>query len=257
MDHFLLNLSLTGVVLLLFAVMLTGALIEWLVRRYIWRVHFRGGGDVANYIAMLTVFFGLLLGLMAVDLWQKQDAAQANTINEASQIRILYSLSNFLPGDRRPFVNALGDYTQSVIMKEWPSMLRDHSTVLFIASPELDMVRNTLFQLEPQNSAQSAIFQQALTCYASIVAERHQRLIDAEDAVPGLLWLTLAVGAGFIWVTTWFIAFDSTATQFTMSSITVGYMFLLIYLIVILEHPFLGVWRVDATPYQHVLQILH
>jgi hypothetical protein len=46
-------------------------------------------------------------------------------------------------------------------------------------------------------------------------------------------------------------------SQLLLSSITSGYLYLLVYLVVVLEHPFIGAWRVDATTFQHVLQTFH
>ena len=257
MIAFLSGLSVMGVLSALLAVMVIGPAVEWIIRRKLFPSWFRSDESVSNYISLLSLLYGLLLGLAAIALWQKQDLAEMNTVDEASQIRIVLALSGYLPGDTQTLSDALGDYTQCVIRKEWPVMLSGKTERLFLANPELDLVRDTLMDLQPKTPAEQAAFQQAVVSYTQIVSDRHKRLLDSERSVPVILWLTLAVGAIFIWISTWFIHSEHVRSQRILSSLATGYLFVLFYLIVVVEHPFIGAWRVEATPYVRVLEMFH
>jgi hypothetical protein len=255
--HFLVGLSALQLILALVVVMAAGVLIEITVRARLHSPGSRGDGAVANYVQMLTVFYGLLLGLVAIDLWQKQDAAEVNTIVETDRIRILLALAGHLPGDQQAVLNSLGDYAQSVVKKEWPIMLAEKSEELFVASPELDTVRDTIMDLEPKSQVEQAAFQEMISSYDQIVEARQRRLLDSQRHLPPVLWIVLILGAVFTWLGTWLIPSDQKWSQLALSSVTCGYLFLLMYLILVLEHPFLGSWRVDPAGYQRLLEILH
>lgn len=256
MISFLQNLSLTGVLFALSLVMAVTPLIQ-VAFRHNRLIHWLQSDEaVVNYVQMLTVLYGLLLGLVAVELWQKQDEAEKNTVNEANQVRILLDLANAVPGDKVVLRDALGDYVQAILKKEWPMMLSGEQHEMFVASPELDNVRSTLMELQPKAPAEQATFQAILDHYSQIVVTRQRRLLDSEQSLPAVLRIALTVGALFTWMSTFFIPSSRHKAQLLLSSISGGYLFLLFYLILVLEHPFIGVLHVDAMPYQRVLEIL-
>jgi hypothetical protein len=111
--------------------------------------------------------------------------------------------------------------------------------------------------LEPGTTSEQAAIQEMLNHYEQLLAARQRRLLDSEFAMPAVLRITLIVGAVFIWACTLFIQSKHKLAQFVLSSMTVGYLFLLIYMILVLEQPFLGAWRVDFRPYERVLETLH
>lgn len=251
------NLDATGVLLVLLGVMVCGPVLELALRRRLLQRWLRSSDSIVNYVQMLTVFYGLLLGLVAIDLWQKQDAAEMNAVAESNQVRVLNGLARYFPRGAGVVSLALGDYVQGVVKKEWPRMLSGETEVLFGASPELDVVRDTILDLQVTTPGEQALFAQMLGSYNRIVQFRQQRLLDSARRLPEVLWMVLLLGAVFIWFGTWFIPAKYLRSQLLLSSITSGYLFLLVYLVVVLEHPFLGAWRVDPTTYQHVLQTFH
>lgn len=258
MVTFLENLSTTGVVVVLLVVMVGGPFLELILRRRMLQRWFQSSDSIVNYVQILTVFYGLLLGLVAIDLWQKQDAAELNAIAESNQVRILNGLAQYFPSRDSGVVGvALGDYAQGVIKKDWPQMMTGKVGVMFVASPALDLVRDTILDLPVTTMKQQALMEQMLTSYNRIVQDRQQRLLDSERQLPAVLWIVLLLGAVFIWVATWFIPAQYLRSQLLLSSITSGYLYLLVYLIVVLEHPFIGAWRVDPSSFQHVLQTFH
>jgi Protein of unknown function (DUF4239) len=257
MIEFLRRLSPSGMLIALGFVMIAAGIVQWLLRRKRINFWFRSDSAVDNYLQMLTVFYGLLLGLAAIDLWQKKDDAVKNTTNEANQIRILADLARSLPGDKTVLIASLADYTQGVIKKEWPMMLANQQREMFVASPELDNVRSAIMEMEPKTSAEQAAFQETVSRYGQIVEARQRRLLDSERELPDVLRMTLIIGTFFTLLTVFFIASKHLHTQVLLAAVSGGYLFLLLYVVLILEHPFIGDWSVRFTPYERVLEILH
>lgn len=251
------GLSLGQVFLLLALVMIAVPVVKIILRHQRVAFFFKSDSAVINYVHILTGLYGMLLGLVAVDLWQKQDEAERNANKEANQIRVVLDLANSIPGDHATLEDALGDYVQSVVKKEWPMMIRGQQRELFAASPELDNVRNAMMELEPQNSMQEAAMREILNHYEEVVEARQHRLLDSARTLPDVIEVTLICGAFFTFLCTFFIQSDLMHSQLVLSSISSGYLFLLLYLILVLENPFLGAWRVETIPYDRVLEMLH
>lgn len=229
---------------------------------FVRRVVFRGrwlstDESVESYVQILTALYGLLLGFVVVGLWQKQDEAERNTIAEANHIRIIFRALQSLPGDKQAMVDCLGDYTQNVIKKEWPMMLTGQQRELFIASPELDLLWDKIMALKHIAARDQAVYQEVISRYGQIVEARQRRLLDSERNLPVVLRIALIIGALSTWICIWFIRSEKLGAQMIMTALTSVYLFLLIYLVLVLEHPFLGAWRVESTPYQRVLDLLH
>jgi hypothetical protein len=251
--NFIQDLSTWGALIMLALLMGITAFFQWAFR------HRRVTTDesMINYVQMIALFYGLLLGLVAVGLWQRQDDSEKNTVDESDQVRIVSDLARSVPGNKTTLSDALGDYVQSVTKKEWPMMLSGQQRELYMASPELDNVRVAIMQFEPKTSTEQAAVQEMLSHYEQMLADRQRRLMDSQFSLPAVLKMTLLIGALFIWACTFFIQSGHPLSQFVLSSMTIGYLFLVIYLILVLEHPFIGSWRVDFTPYERVLEMLH
>ena len=250
------NLSIFNALVVLAGIMAVTAAVQYLLRRPRFGDWFRSDGAIYNYIQILTVFYGLLLGLVVVQLWQQKDYAEKNTVTEANEIRITAELATLLPGNKSVLMNSLGDYVQGVVKKEWPMMMDGQQREMFNASPELDNVRASISDLEPKSQMDIATFQEILGRYSKIVEARQQRLLDSETHLPNTLLVALMLGAVFVWGCTFFISSEHIHSQSILCAICGGYMFLLVYLIVVLENPFIGSWRVDTTPYERVLDVL-
>jgi NADH:ubiquinone oxidoreductase subunit 6 (subunit J) len=257
MTSLLQNHPLISMITTLIIVMVCTAFAQWVVRRDRLVFWFRSDEAVDTYISILTVFFGLLLGLVAVDLWNTREEAEKNTTNEANQIRILADLTASLPGSNTVLITALGDYAQGVIKKEWPMMLSKQQREMFVASPELDNVRHAIMDLEPGTVAELAAFEDILGRFGQIVEARQRRILDSERELPAVLRLTLIIGALFMLFCTFFIESKHLHTQSMLAAVAGGYLFLIIYTILILEHPFVGQSAVSFTPYERVLEVLH
>ena len=183
MMTFLQDLSINGVFICLIVVMLVSPLFQLLFRHKRLRLWFRSDEAVVNYVQMLTVFYGLMLGLVAVDLWQKQDEAEKTTGEEANQVRKVLDFSKSVSGDKDALKNALADYVQAVVKKEWPMMLTGKPNEMLGAGPELDNVRSKVMALDPKTPTEQADIS------GNLVALR-RNLADADNAGS---WIVSAI----------------------------------------------------------------
>jgi hypothetical protein len=218
---------------------------------------FRFEGTSETHIQILTALYGLLLGFVTVDLWQKQDDAEKNTVDEANQIRILSRTATSIGRDRRPMIDALTDYTQAILFKDWPMMLDGQQQEMFVASPELDVIWDQIATADPVTPAQQSTYQEVVSHFEKMFEDRQLRLLDSERSLPDLLRFALVMGAGIIVGCILLMKTEHSLSHTLLAAVTSGYLVLLIYLLFVLEHPFTGMWRVTPDPYQKVLESLH
>src|SRR3954453_15295479 len=116
--------------------------------------------DVAGFIyAVLGVAYAVLLGLMLIAVWEKWNAAEVTTTDEANELAGIFWWAHALPQpEGRHIQELVRSYAQVVVEEEWPLMAQGRS------SPEawdtLDELRGTILGLKPPTSAREMGYDQ-------------------------------------------------------------------------------------------------
>jgi hypothetical protein len=86
--------------------------------------------DVAGFIyAVLGVAYAVLLGLMLIAVWEKWNAAEALTTDEANELAGIFWYAHALPQpEGRHIQELVRSYDQVVVEEEWPLMEQGSSS---------------------------------------------------------------------------------------------------------------------------------
>jgi hypothetical protein len=151
--------------------------------------------EVVGFVyAVMGVFYAVLLALVVVAVWDTLGEAQSNTFTEASALYQLDLYGHSLPQPQHAELEALAkQYAMTVINIEWPDLARQQS------SPQARaLYRQLLFLVEAQQpTAPAAVarYQQALDVVTELGDARRERIDQATEGIPGLLWVALILGA--------------------------------------------------------------
>jgi hypothetical protein len=78
----------------------------------------------------LGILFALLVGFIAVEVWNNYDKAKVAVATEASALRTVVLLAGNLPEEQKTSIYALIDrHIEEAINKEWPAMERHQATL--------------------------------------------------------------------------------------------------------------------------------
>jgi drug/metabolite transporter (DMT)-like permease len=197
--------------------------------------------EVLGFVyAVIGVTYAVLLGLVVVSTWTTVDEAKANTYAEANALSYLDWYAYSLPQPQHAEIeDLLRQYTYTVIHTEWPEMARQQS------SPEAWGVYTYLHEViqaqQPTAPAAVARYQAAVDASNALGSARRERLNQAADEIPPLLWAALVLGGFFTIGFAFLFGMKSTATHAViMFSLTmlIGGLLLVIYE---LNFPFSGI----------------
>ncbi len=94
---------------------------------------------------------------------------------------------------------------------------------------------------------------ETIRSYNQLVELRRQRLQSIQSGVPGVIWAVVLLGAG----ATLIFSYCFVVTSFRLHALLTGLLALiiglLIFLLVVLDHPYWGEVSVSADPYRDVL----
>ena len=149
---------------------------------------------LGHVIGTFGVFFGILLALVAVSVYENYSDTRDAALHEAGQITALYRGTTGLPEEvAAPIQETMKEYLQVVIEEDWPDQRRgelpDHSLEL------VDQLEHQIHDYEPEGLQQLAEFQQLLATFDDFVETRRVRIDATTLELPLLFWVAIWVGA--------------------------------------------------------------
>jgi hypothetical protein len=150
--------------------------------------------EVVGFVyAVIGVTYAVLLGLVVIAAWNTADQAKSNTYTECNALIWLDWYAYSLPQpEHTELEDLLKQYTALVITNEWPAMAHHQS------SPQAWSVYQEIHGLvqanQPTTPAAVARYQVAVNAGDQLGAARRERLNQAAEDIPALLWAALLMG---------------------------------------------------------------
>ena len=191
--------------------------------------------------ASAKVVYAVLLGFLVVVVWKSYDTAHRNMAQEAATLVPLYRLTYGMEAKHGAELRTLiRGYANAVVNDEWPSLgstrVGSQTTRHFIGEMDRQFAR-----LDPATkNADAQVDTEFLRTKSAIVSDRNERLLEASDSIPWVMWLG-AVGGGVITMIMGFlIHMERWWPHVLMASLDGALTGLLLFIMVVLSHPFSG-----------------
>jgi hypothetical protein len=241
-------LLLIAIVVLFAAIGVAGT---YCFRKYVPLRPLRAHNEVVGYIfATLGGFYGLLLGFVVFLVWDSLNSAQSNNSREGSIARALYRDIKYYPEPAK--VAALKAsyiaYVQSVVNEEFPAM-----EALKPATAANRVTFNMVFKQMVQLNAKDAYFSEMFQRLNELAVNRSLRILDASSSIPVEIWIPLLLGGVIILVFAMLVDVESKLLHITVNGLLGTFMGLVMYIIIILDHPFTGKLRIEPDEYKTIL----
>lgn len=240
--------------LVLFAMGACGGLV--LTRAWI-RTHLRLASDtndaVNAYVAGVGVFYGLLLGLVAVATWQNYDAASSLISKEAAGIGILYrDVSSYPEPLKGELQRHLRNYVTDVIDNDWPA--QQHGRVLTGGTHLLFEFQTRLMSFEPAPGGQTILHAETFRAFNNLVETRRIRLDAVMSGLPAVLWVVVLLGAVLSVFLTYFFHIEDQKLHLILTGTLGIFIGLMVFLTAAVDNPFRGQVSVSSDAYRLILE---
>ena len=228
----------------------------YLTRGWVQRLHRtdHSHNDVVGfYLAAVTVFYGITLGLLAIGAWTTFSDVQSKIDHEASVLGSLYRDISAYPEPARTLMqDDLRKYTRAVIDVGWP--MQQRGIVPNNATGILNDFQEHFMLFEPETERQKILAAEAYRTYNELIECRRARLNSVTEEMPGPLWTLVIVGALICIALTWSFHMASFKMHLWMTVLFSALIGLMIYLIAVLDNPYRGKLSVSPEPLEHVYQ---
>jgi hypothetical protein len=150
-------------------------------------------GAIGYVTSVFSLFYGLLVGLLAVAAYQNLEDVRHSAFREAAGLATLYDGVDSYPDALRvEFQSLLRDYVLFSIHKDWPA--HRAGEMLNGGGNRVDVMRQRLATFAPEGAAQEIVHREVFGLFHDFSVARQERLSGVLTRIPNVLWY--AVGAG-------------------------------------------------------------
>jgi hypothetical protein len=209
--------------------------------------------DVAGYVfAVIGVLYALLVGFIIFASWEHIGAAESDVRGEAASLTALYQSTTGLPdGTRQQAQAELRRYTSLVITVGWPALAHGAAT------PSIDASLDRLYQIytKGRTAGEAApVESESLQLLNQVTAARAERLADAHGFLTGPFWGVVIFGGVCTLAFALLFYLENAGIQIAMIALLAGLISSMLFLLVILDHPFAGGYSVSPEPFRIALE---
>jgi hypothetical protein len=226
-------------------------LVTWLatglLRRFLhpWFHTERRANDMVGFVlSSFSVFYGILVGLIAVAAYQNFGNVGDLLTKEASSLAALYGdLDSYRQPFRGRLQDGLRDYTRFEIDRDWPLMRR--GIVPTEGTHRLQVFMDELLAFRPADRGEETLHAETLHQLNELLNLRRARLESATVGIPPVLWWVVGIGA-LIGVLLIAMLDMEVHVHLILGGALSLFLGLVIFLIADLDNPFRG--EVSVTP---------
>jgi len=200
------------------------------------------------------VIYAVLLAFMVIAMWEAYDAAKANVAEEASLMVPLYRQSYAMTPDKGGEIRHLiREYGEGVI-KDWP---RFRETAL--GSPQARFVANKIVAvfntMTPTTKSREIATAQFMQTFSQFLLDRNKRLVQAAESLSWIMWIAVFGGAMVTVGMSFVLYMDYPPPQYVMTSVLSVGIGMLLFLMLVLNRPFVGPLGIEPEPYEASLKL--
>jgi hypothetical protein len=212
-------------------------------------------GVIGWIFSAVLGIYAIAIGLMAVATWGNISTAEGLASREAAEIAALYrDLGGYPAPLRGTLQGRLARYTREVIDEAWPRQRRGE--VVSGGSLILNELEHVLYVFDPTTEGQKIVHAEALRAFNTLIEIRRQRIEAVDYAVPGTLWSVIVLGAMLSIGASYVFSMESLWVHGTMTGVLAAMIGLLVFFMLISDHPYRGADGVGPESYEIVYRDL-
>lgn len=210
---------------------------------------------VSGMFATVSLIYTVLLAFLIISVWETFNSANEAVSQEAGALVTVARDSELLPQPlRAQLLGELHTYTEYVIQKEWDTM-RQGTNEQEIAAPQA-LAESTNLWISYRQLPPSTMNAEMLRSLDNLSEQRVARLLASQDGLPGVFWFVLVVGAIMTISFSFILRVSDIRLHIFMVLLLTCSITICLWLIVIMNDPFVGSMQVSSDPLKYALYVI-
>jgi Protein of unknown function (DUF4239) len=210
---------------------------------------------VANFLAFTGVFYGIVLGLVAVGAWDTYNESSGRAEREASALAAFYRDVSQLPDPARTTLQTMTrKYMWTVIHNEWPD--QQNGLPPRAGDPVVTDIGAALFAVPATTPNIQITLTQSVSQFNSVVEARRARIESVDSALPGSLWWVIIIGTLINIAMTWLLSIKNRGLDVFVNMLMATLMGTVLAFVIAMDNPYRGEISVSSKSYQLIFDRL-
>ncbi len=195
---------------------------------------------VALLLNAFTLYYGVLLALLSIAVFNNYDKAQDTIGREATSIVALYrDLSGYPEPVRISLINLLRRYVDEETGPGWREQQQNQASTPGMRL--VDELSRQLLDFRPdRQNGEDILHRETLRIFGEFVERRRLRIQAGGTSIPAIIWYVVLTGAVLNVLVLWLFDLSRT-THFVLGGVLTVFIGLVIYMMAMLDQPFRGV----------------
>lgn len=220
-------------------------------QRYVPHVVLEQHNDIAGFVfAVVGVIYAVLLAFFAIGVWERFEAAEQRTYDEAGRLTVVYRKSDLFAQDH--LIRAeLKRYTALVVDREWTDMANGgHNDG---AHQLIERIAFQIRHLPVRSPAQQNVHGAMVQSIDDAMVDRDYRVALSTIGINKFLWGILIAGAVTTILFAYLFAYNNRWSMVSIVGLLAFSLALVLYLIAAVNYPFRGEVRVGPGAFVNAL----
>ena len=186
-----------------------------------------------------ALYYGVLLALLSIAVFDNYDKARDAIGQEASSIVALYrNVSGYPEPARTSHMGLLRQYLDEETGPGWKEQHRNKASTQGMTLVD-DLDRQLLSFKPDREAGEDVMHRETLRTLSDFVERRRLRIQAAETSIPPVIWYVVLIGAVLNVFVLWLFDLKRTS-HFVLGGVLTIFIGLVVYMVAILDQPFRG-----------------
>lgn len=228
----------------------------FLIRRYIpMELRYRNNSVIGNISSLISIIYGVLVGLMALFLINNIGYTADAVQREANAVADIYRDTLWLKDPTKTQIQTtLKKYLIQAINVEWPLMAKGVEmdvTGRYI----IEDITNLMVNYNPISNAEALLLHDMLDGVKTLYDAREQRIHMSQFELNSQIWVVILIGTFLIIMINYIYGIDFYLHVITITAVALMAASM-IFLLLTLDRPFQGEFAIPPSAFHSVLKFI-
>lgn len=212
---------------------------------------------VSGFIYNAVCFiYAVLIAFVVYVIWTNFEETNSKIEGEANNLLNLYYDANAYPDTLKKEIQAtILEYVKRVTNEEWRSLADgkadENATKSFIK------LNRIFLSIDTKDIPNTEVLNQSIESMKEIREFRRHRILSSKQSMPDILWIVLIFSSIVLIAFTFFFSVKNIWQQNVMVSFLIFIIVLVLYLIYVMDYPYVGMNAVKPDAFQPFVEIMN
>ncbi|MCX6159529.1 MAG: DUF4239 domain-containing protein [Ignavibacteriota bacterium] len=204
----------------------------------------------------VCVIYAVLIAFVVFVIWGNLEKTNSKIEGEANNLlNIYYDASAYPDSIKKDIQLTIREYVKGVTNDEWKLMAEGRADS---ATAKQFVKLNRIFlSIKTSDVSNTEILTQSLENMHDLREFRRHRILSSKQSMPDILWLVLILSTVIIVAFTFFFSVKNIWQNNVMISFLIFVSVIVLYLIYVLDHPYMGVDAIKPEAFQPLIDIIN